>query len=49
LGSVKQGFSNKLKSKEEELLVRQRMMLTMGFSVDQQIFEQLEQAVGHTR
>ncbi len=49
LGSVEQRFSNELKSKEEELLVRQRLMLAMGFQVDQQIYEQLERAVGQTR
>ena len=45
LGSVEQSFSNGLKSKEEELLVRQRLMLAMGFQVDQQVYEQLEQSV----
>ena len=46
LGSVEQSFSNGLKSKEEELLVRQRLMLAMGFQVDQQAYQQLERAVG---
>ena len=45
LGSVEQRFSNGLKSKEEEHLVRQRLMLAMGFSIDQQLYEQLERAV----
>ena len=45
LGSVEQSFSNGLKSKEEELLVRQRLMLAMGFQVDQQVYERLEQSV----
>lgn len=48
LGSVTQQFSNGLKSKEEELLVRQRLMLAMGFPVDQPLYEQLERAVGST-
>ena len=46
LGSVEQRFSNGLKSKEEEHLVRQRLMLAMGFPVDQPLYEQLERAVG---
>lgn len=46
LGSVEQSFSNGLRSKEEELLVRQRLMLAMGFQVDQQAYQQLERAVG---
>jgi len=45
LGSVEQKFSNGLKSKEEELLVRQRLMLAMGFAVNEQNHEQLERAV----
>ena len=45
LGSVEQRFSNGLKSKEEEHLVRQRLMLAMGFPIDQELYEQLERAV----
>ena len=46
LGSVEQRFSNGLKSKEEEYLVRLRLMLVMGFPVDQRQYVQLERAVG---
>ena len=42
LGSVTQQFSNGLKSKEEELLVRQRLMLAMGFPIDQPLYEHME-------
>ena len=44
-GSLEKRFSNGLKSKEEELLIRQRLMQSMGFVVDQALHQQLEAAV----
>jgi hypothetical protein len=43
--SLEKRFSNGLLSKEEELLFRQRLMEAMGFAVDQQSYQCLEQAV----
>ena len=34
------------KAKKKNCLVRQRLMLAMGFPVDQPLYEQLERAVG---
>ncbi|WP_255475945.1 hypothetical protein [Synechococcus sp. BIOS-E4-1] len=45
LGSVNLKFSNGLTSKEEEYLVRLRLMTAMGFTVDEEIHQQLEHAV----
>jgi hypothetical protein len=45
LSSVGRQFSNGLQSKQEELLIRQRLMLAMGFEVDRATYEQLEVAV----
>ena len=44
-GSLEKRFSNGLLSKEEELLIRQRLMEAMGFEVDQHSYQCLEQAV----
>jgi len=44
-GSLEKRFSNGLLSKEEELLIRQRLMEAMGFAVDQALHQQLEAAV----
>nr|WP_170951101.1 hypothetical protein [Synechococcus sp. UW106] len=44
-GSLEKRFSNGLRSKEEEYLVRLRVMLAMGFDVDREIYERLEAAV----
>ena len=44
-GSLEKRFSNGLLSKEEEYLVRLRVMLAMGFDVDREIYERLEAAV----
>ena len=44
-GSLEKRFSNGLLSKEEELLIRQRLMQAMGFAVDQALHQQLEAAV----
>ena len=46
LSSVQTRFSNGLQSKEEELLIRQRLMLAMDAEVDQPLYQRLEQAVG---
>ena len=43
-GSLNKRFSNGLLSKEEELLMRQRLMLSMGFDVDKQEYDLLESA-----
>jgi hypothetical protein len=43
--TLRQRHANGLLSKEEEYLVRQRLMLAMGFDVDQTTYQQLEQAV----
>lgn len=43
--SLNKRFSNGLLSKEEELLIRQRLMLSMGFSVDAADHDRLEAAV----
>ncbi|MFQ6537079.1 MULTISPECIES: hypothetical protein [Aphanothece] len=45
-GSLETRFSNGLLSKEEELLVRTRLMRAMGFGVDEQFWRELEVAVG---
>jgi hypothetical protein len=45
LSSVARQFSNGLQSKQEELLIRQRLMLAMGFEVDRATYGQLEAAV----
>ena len=44
-GSLEKRFSNGLLSKEEELLIRHRLMQAMGFSVDQVLHQRLEAAV----
>lgn len=44
-GSLEMRFSNGLLSKEEELLIRQRLMLAMGWEVDQDLYGRLEEAV----
>ena len=44
-GSLEKRFSNGLHSKEEELLIRQRLMGAMGFAVDQTLLQHLESAV----
>lgn len=44
-GSLEKRFSNGLLSKEEELLIRQRLMLAMGWEVDQDLYGRLEEAV----
>ncbi|GEM_PF-2026500 len=43
--SLEKRFSNGLLSKEEELLIRQRLMLAMGCSVDTDVFQRLEAAL----
>ena len=43
-GSLEKRFSNGLLSKEEELLIRQRLMEAMGFAVDQELYLKLEEA-----
>ena len=43
--TIEKRYRNGLLSKEEELLVRQRLMLAMGFPIDQELYEQLERAV----
>ena len=43
--SLEKRFSNGLLSKEEELLVRQRLMLAMGLEMDQELYGRLEAAV----
>ena len=45
LGSLEKRFSNGLRSKEEELLIRQRLMSAMNFEVNQPLKERLEEAV----
>ena len=45
LQTLQKRYSNGLLSKEEELLVRQRLMLAMGFEVDNDIYKQLENSV----
>lgn len=45
LSSVHRRFSNGLLSKEEELLIRQRLMLAMGFDVDPDVYTRLEAAI----
>ena len=44
-GSLEKRFSNGLLSKEEELLIRQRLMEAMDFAVDQALHQRLEDAV----
>lgn len=44
LGSLSKRFSSGLLSKEEELLVRQRLMLSMGLAVDRRRYDLLESA-----
>ena len=44
-GSLEKRFSNGLLSKEEELLIRQRLMLAMGLEIDQDLYGRLEEAV----
>ena len=43
--SLEKRFSNGLLSKEEEHLIRQRLMLAMGFSVDTDVYQRLEAAL----
>ena len=45
LGSLEKRFSNGLRSKEEELLIRQRLMSAMNFEVNQPLKDRLEEAV----
>ena len=45
LSSVNRQFSHGLQSKDEELLMRQRLMLAMGFEVDRAVYDRLETAV----
>jgi len=45
LSSVNRQFSHGLQSKDEELLMRQRLMLAMGFEVDLAVYKRLETAV----
>ncbi|QNI74325.1 hypothetical protein [Synechococcus sp. NOUM97013] len=44
-GSLEKRFSNGLQSKEEELLIRHRLMQSMGFPVDQALNQRLEGAI----
>lgn len=44
-GSLEKRFSNGLLSKEEEHLIRQRLMLAMGCAVDKGVHQWLEEAV----
>ena len=43
--TVRQRHANGLLSKDEEHLVRQRLMLAMGFDVNWEIYQQLERAI----
>ena len=43
--SLEKRFSNGLLSKEEELLIRQRLMDAMGFEIDQALLKRLEASV----
>ena len=43
--SLEKRFSNGLLSKEEELLIRQRLMEAMGFAVNQVLYKDLEEAL----
>ena len=43
--SLEKRFSNGLLSKEEELVIRQRLMQAMGFVVDQVLYKNLEEAL----
>ena len=43
--TIQKRYRNGLLSKEEEYLVRLRVMLAMGFDVDREIYERLEAAV----
>jgi len=43
--SLEKRFSNGLLSKEEELLIRQRLMRAMGLEVDQTLYQRLEDSV----
>ena len=43
--SLEKRFSNGLLSKEEELLIRQRLMSAMGCSVDTDVYQRLEAAL----
>ena len=45
LRTLQKRYPNGLLSKEEELLVRQRLMLAMGYEVDTQLYSQLERKV----
>ena len=45
LSSINRCFANGLQSKDEELLVRQRLMLAMGFGVDLDLYDRLEAAI----
>jgi hypothetical protein len=47
LQTLQKKYSNGLMSKEEELLVRQRLMLAMGFEVDKEVNRKLENSVLH--
>ena len=42
--TIEKRYRNGLLSKEEELLVRQRLMLAMGLSVDDELFKKLDRA-----
>ena len=41
-GSLEKRFSNGLLSKEEELLVRQRLMLAMGYRLEPEVLKNLD-------
>jgi len=43
--TIQKRYRNGLLSKEEEYLVRLRVMLAMGFDIDREIYERLEAAV----
>jgi len=43
-GSLEKRFTNGLLSKEEELLIRLRLMLAMGLEIDQGLYGRLEGA-----
>jgi hypothetical protein len=47
--TLRQAYANGLMSKEEEMLVRQRLMLAMGGEIDKDLHSRLERAVvGHS-
>jgi len=42
--TIQKRYRNGLLSKEEELLVRQRLMLSMGFQIEKEVYDNLEAA-----